>query len=89
MKTLHPQHAEPAPELEPGSSRRRSQRRRYLYEIEFFDAGHTGRLRPAPRTPQANELAIQDDELGLAGPRDPRLREIISAAATGWVIGNL
>jgi hypothetical protein len=55
-----------------------------LYEIEFFDDAaslQTAPSEPVRRTP--------DDEPGLERPLDPRLREIITAAACGWVIGSL
>lgn len=93
MKTLHPPRAEfdEAPNPPVGGFRRRAQRRRYLYEIEFFDAGHTGRLRAIPERDDAAELASPgfDESVFGIGPRDPRLREIITAAAQGWVIGRL
>lgn len=111
MKTDHPQHDElpgesnearsgddERPHLLVSGSRRRTQRRRYLYEIEFFDAGHTTSLQAAARPhAAAAELAefgaeLQDpmlDDAAMPGPRDPRLREIISAAASGWVIGQV
>ena len=60
MKTLNPRHAElpessERPDLFVGSQRRRGQRRRYLYEIEFFDAGHTGSLRASVRNDRVSE----------------------------------
>ncbi|WP_146158099.1 hypothetical protein [Enhygromyxa salina] len=82
-----PPHAELSRELDAvrrtvGGARPRAQRRRYLYEIEFFDA-HPGR----PRAALASQLAV--DESDPARPLDPRLREIITAAACGWVIGSV
>ena len=69
-------------------------RRRYLYEIEFFDAGH-GRGMGAPIDAQAQGPLEHDyDQLfgqpnQDEGPRDPRVKRMIQAAANGWVVGTL
>ena len=71
--------------------RRASSRRRYLYEIEFFDAGHVAAVPAAGNTregPRASEALLEDPERG-DGPRDPRLEQLIRDAADGWVTSKV
>ncbi|KIG15505.1 hypothetical protein DB30_05528 [Enhygromyxa salina] len=90
MKTVnHPHHAAMSRELDEArrlvaGTRRRAHRRRYLYEIEFFDT-HVGSLDTRPLDVEPDDLEASE----LTRPLDPRLREIISAAAQGWVIGQV
>ena len=64
-----------------GPSRRIPARRRYLYEIEFFDAGHAA----AASAPVAASEVLFDELEREDGPRDPRLERAIQEAANGWV----
>lgn len=83
------------PLLADGLRRGSRARRRYLYEIEFFDAGHA----PTPAHPTGGGIARPQERLATdllfgpheldEGPRDPRLKRMIQAAASGWVAGKI